>query len=181
MAIDDAKGLPAGSSRKLQRSLQRLRSQAAEISSDMQALAHQLHSPKLQMLGVVTAMRSFCAELSGQQKVEIQFTHEQVSPHVPPAIALCLFRVLQEALRNAVRHSGIRQFEAHLRGAPDGLWLTVRDSGAGFDPASAASGRGLGLTSMTERLKLVGGTLDIASQPAQGTTLVARVPLPAQN
>jgi PAS domain S-box-containing protein len=179
MALDDARRLPAGSSRnKLQGSLERLRTQAAEISSDMQALAHQLHSPKLQLLGVVTAMRSFCDELSRQQRVEIEFTHEHVPQHVPPVVALCLFRVLQEALRNAVRHSGIRQFEAHLRGSSEGLWLTVRDSGAGFDAASAAAGRGLGLTSMTERLKLVGGTIDIASQSGRGTTLVARVPLP---
>jgi len=154
-----------------------LQNQAAEIASDLQALAYQLHSPRLQLLGVVTAMRSFCTELSSQQHVEIQFAHEDVPKHVPPAVALCLFRVLQEALCNAIRHSGVTRFEAHLRGTSEGLWLTVRDSGVGFDPRSVETARGLGLTSMAERLKLVGGTLDIQSKVAHGTTLVARVPL----
>ena len=129
------------------------------------------------MLGVVTAMRSFCAELSAQQHVEIRFTHEDVPQRVPPTVALCLFRVLQEALCNAIRHSGVQRFDAHLRGTSDGLWLSVRDSGVGFDPRAATIGHGLGLTSMTERLKLVGGTLDIQSRIDHGTTLVARVPL----
>lgn len=177
MALDHAKALPANASRKLRESLHQLQNQAAEIASDLQALAYQLHSPRLQLLGVVTAMRSFCTELSSQQHVEIHFTHEDVPKHVPPAVALCLFRVLQEALCNAIRHSGVTRFEAHLRGSSEGLWLTVRDSGVGFDPRSAKTGRGLGLTSMTERLKLVGGTLDIQSKVTQGTTLVARVPL----
>jgi len=178
MALDHhVKALPSSASQKLRQGLHQLQTQAAEIASDLQALAYQLHSPRLQLLGVVTAMRSFCTELSSQQRVEIAFTHEDVPKHVPPAVALCLFRVLQEALCNAMRHSGVRRFEAHLRRTSDGLWLTVRDAGIGFDPRSAQTGRGLGLTSMTERLKLVGGTLEIQSKAAQGTTLVARVPL----
>jgi PAS domain S-box-containing protein len=178
MALDHhAKALPPSASRKLREGLQQLQTQASEIASDLQALAYQLHSPRLQLLGIVTAMRSFCAELSSQQHVEIQFTYEDVPQHVPPAVALCLFRVLQEALCNAIRHSGVRRFDAHLRGTLDGLWLSVRDSGVGFDPQVARTGRGLGLTSMTERLKLVGGILDIQSKANQGTTLVARVPL----
>jgi PAS domain S-box-containing protein len=178
MSLDHlVKALPSVSPRKLCQSLQQLQTQAAEIASDLQGLAYQLHSPRLQLLGVVTAMRSFCAELSAQQHVEIRFTHEDVPQRVPPTVALCLFRVLQEALCNAIRHSGVQRFDAHLRGTSDGLWLSVRDSGVGFDPRAATIGHGLGLTSMTERLKLVGGTLDIQSRIDHGTTLVARVPL----
>jgi PAS domain S-box-containing protein len=158
------------------RHLSSLQTQTAEISESVQSLAHELHSARLQHLGVVVAMNGFCAELSAQKKIEVEFDHADVPPDVPAETALCLFRVLQEALHNAVRHSGVRQFEAQLRGTPDVLQLTVNDKGFGFDPETASDGRGLGLTSMKERLKLVGGELLIESRPRRGTTIVARVP-----
>ena len=156
--------------------LDALRAQAAEISASVRALAHELHSSRLQHLGVVAAMKGFCAELSAQQKVEVDFGSAEIQPGVPAETALCLFRVLQEALHNAVRHSGVRQFDVQLRETPDALQLTVRDKGSGFDPETAIDGGGLGLTSMNERLKLVGGELLIKSRPSRGTTIVARVP-----
>ena len=86
----------------------------------MQALSHELHSSRLQHLGVVAAMKGFCAELSAQQKVEIDFACADVLPGVPAETALCLFRVLQEALHNAVPSTAeYRQFDVQLRGAPD--------------------------------------------------------------
>ena len=157
--------------------LDSLQTQTAEISGSVQAIAHELHSSRLQHLGVVAAMRGFCAELSTQHKVEVDFGYADVLPGLPAETSLCLFRVLQEALHNAVRHSGVRQFEVQLRGTADALQLTVRDTGLGFDPDNAIDGRGLGLTSMNERLKLVGGELLIKSRPNRGTTIVARVPL----
>jgi len=157
--------------------LDSLQTQSAEISGSVQAIAHELHSSRLQHLGVVAAMKGFCAELSTQQKVVVDFGYADVLPGLPAETSLCLFRVLQEALHNAVRHSGVRQFEVQLRGAADALQLTVRDKGLGFDPDHAIDGRGLGLTSMKERLKLVGGELLIKSGSGRGTTIVARVPL----
>ena len=154
-----------------------LRRQTGEIAADVQALAHELHSSKVQLLGVVAAMRGFCSEISDRQKVEVDFSHQSVPAPVPPDIALCLFRVLQEALRNAVRHSAARRFTVNVLGTPDGLCLTVRDEGRGFDAESASPDGGLGLTSMRERLKLVAGELSIESQLGKGTTIVARVPL----
>ena len=156
--------------------LDAVRAQAAEISASVRALAHELHSSPLQHLGIVAAMKGFCAELSAAQKVEVDFDYAEIQPGVPPETALCLFRVLQEALHNAVRHSGVRQFEAQLRETPDALQLTVRDKGLGFASEMAIAGGGLGLTSMKERLKLVGGELLIKSRPSRGTTIVARVP-----
>ena len=156
--------------------LDALREQTADISASVRALAHELHSSRLQHLGVVAAMKGFCAELSAQQKIEVDFGCAEIQPGVPAETALCLFRVLQEALHNAVRHSGVRQFEVQLREEPDALQLTVHDSGSGFDPETAIDGGGLGLTSMRERLKLVGGELLIKSRPSRGTTIVARVP-----
>ncbi len=158
-------------------SIDALHRQTLEIASDVQALSHELHSSKLQVLGVVPAMRGFCSEISDRQKVEVDFTHENVPKTVPPDVALCLFRVLQEALRNAVRHSAARRFTVSLLGTPNALGLTVRDAGRGFDPEAALQDGGLGLTSMRERLKLVAGELSVESRPASGTTIVARVPL----
>ena len=122
-------------------------------------------------------MRGFCREFSEQQKLEIDFqTHDLPSP-LSPDISLCFFRVLQEALHNSAKHSGVRHFEVRLWGTSDEIHLTVRDSGAGFDREAAKESRGLGLISMEERLKLLKGTLSIDSQPKRGTTIHARVPL----
>ena len=148
-----------------------------EIASDTQAMSHQLHSSKLRLLGIVAAAKSFCQELSEQQKVEIDFTHADIPPAVPEEISLCLFRVMQEALHNAVKHSGVQRFEVELRGAPDGIHLTVRDAGLGCDPEGVKNNRGLGLVSMQERVNLVKGTFSIDSRPGRGTTIHARVPL----
>jgi PAS domain S-box-containing protein len=149
----------------------------SEISADIQALSHRLHSPKLEYLGIVTAARSFCKEFSEQHKVEIVFANDDIPHTVPREISLCLFRVLQEALQNAVKHSDVRLFKVELRNASDAVHLTVRDSGSGFDLEEAMKASGIGLISMAERLKLVDGQLSIDSQPNRGTTIHARVPL----
>jgi PAS domain S-box-containing protein len=158
-----------------------LRNTALEISKDIQALAHELHSPKLEYMGLVPAMRGFCRQFEEQRKVEIDFkAHDSLSP-LSPDISLCLFRVLQEALHNSAKHSGIRRFDVQLSGTSDEIHLTVRDSGAGFDREAAKQSQGLGLISMEERLKLLKGTLSIDSHPEWGTTVHARVPLRAAN
>ena len=170
------RGLPASPPTAIYRGIDVLLNRTAEIAADVQALSHELHSSRLQVLGVVAAIAGFCSEIAEQQKVTIDFAHEGVPEHVPPDISLCLFRVLQEALRNAGRHSQVRSFTVKLRGTPDAIDLTVRDAGRGFDLQSAPQRGGLGLTSMRERLKLVGGDLVIESQLAKGTTVIARVP-----
>ncbi len=157
--------------------LDTLQKQTAEIISDLQALSHELHPPRLMLLGVVAAMRGLCREVSEQNGVAIDFRSENVPANVPNDTSLCLFRVLQEALHNAVRHSQIRHIDVHLRGTVDAVSLTVRDEGVGFDVNAASRGTGLGLTSMKERLKLVCGELFIESHPARGTTISARAPV----
>jgi PAS domain S-box-containing protein len=177
--LEQLRELPANSPAAIHRGIDGLLHRTAEIAADVQALSHELHSSRLQVLGVTAAIGGFCTEMAEQHKVTIDFTHEGVPGHVPPDIALCLFRVLQEALRNAGRHSQVRSFAVSLRGTADTIGLTVRDAGRGFDVQSASQLGGLGLTSMRERLKLVGGDLVIESQLEKGTTIVARVPLTA--
>jgi PAS domain S-box-containing protein len=156
--------------------LKELQTLTTEISADIQDISHELHSAKLEHLGIVTAMNGFCKELSGQQKVNIIFKHENIPSSLPQEVSLCLFRVLQEALHNAVKYSGVRDFKVMLRGVANKIHLTIHDSGVGFDPEIAMRGQGLGLTSMQERLKLVNGEISIESHPQRGTTIHASVP-----
>ncbi|HEY7403364.1 MAG TPA: PAS domain S-box protein [Candidatus Angelobacter sp.] len=166
-------GLPA---EVLQR-LDELRNDAMEMGTDLQSLSHELHSSKLEYLGIAAVTQGFCREFAEKQKVEIDCKTRDLPVPLPPPVALCLFRILQEALHNSLKHSGVRHFEVRLWGAQDGAHLTVKDAGAGFDREEARAGRGLGLISMEERLKLLDGTLLIESQPNRGTTIHARVPL----
>jgi PAS domain S-box-containing protein len=158
-----------------------IRERLLDLSEDIQALSHRLHSSKLEYLGIVAAARSFCSELSDKQRVEIDFNHRNIPDIVPQEISLCLFRVLQEALQNAVKYSGDPQFEVELDGTAGEIQLTVRDHGVGFDPNDAASRTGLGLISMRERLHLVGGELFIDSQRGSGTAIRAWVPFSSTN
>ena len=166
----------ADSASELQPSIAALSRETGDIARDVQALSHELHSYKLQLLGVVPAIGDLCSEVSARHNVEVDFTHQDVPGTVQPDIALCLFRVLQEALQNAVHHSAAARFAVSLESTPKVLTLTVRDGGCGFNPESVPQDRGLGLTSMRERLKLVSGELVIDSKPDSGTTVVARVP-----
>jgi signal transduction histidine kinase len=148
-----------------------------EILADVKTLAHELYSPRLEYLDIAAVMRSFCKEYAERERVEIDFSSGDLPSPVPPDISLCLFRILQEALHNAVKHSRVRQFEVKLLGTKDTIHLTVCDSGVGFDPEVAQKSSGLGLDSMRERLKLVKGIFSIESQPQRGTRIRAEVPL----
>jgi PAS domain S-box-containing protein len=147
------------------------------LATDIQALSHGLHSSKLEYMGLVSAAAGFSRELSGRQGIEIGFHSESIPKDLPREISLCLFRILQEALQNAIKHSGSKHFQVSLSGESSGVELKVSDSGIGFDPEDAAKGNGLGLISIRERLKLVNGKLFIDSQSQRGTTILARVPL----
>jgi PAS domain S-box-containing protein len=153
-----------------------LEKRTSEIAADIQTLSHGLHSSRLQYLGITSAIRGFCREFGEEQKVVIEFKIHDLPILLSPEISLCFFRVLQEALHNAAKHSGVQYFEVELWGTPDEIHLTGSDSGAGFDINAAKASRGLGLISMEERLRLLKGTLSIESQLQRGTTIHARVP-----
>jgi signal transduction histidine kinase len=156
--------------------VQDLRKGMAELSSDVQALSHDLHASKLEYLGVIAGMRSWCAEFTGRHKMEIDFKSD-VPGDLPLDVGLPLFRVLQEALHNALKHSGVRRVKVRLHKDSNEIHLTISDLGKGFEVEPALRGRGLGLTSMWERVRLVNGTFSIQSKPMCGTTIHVRVPL----
>jgi PAS domain S-box-containing protein len=172
--------IPASETSTRQR-VEQVNEEVADLGRDVQSLSHRLHSSKLEYLGLAVAARGFCKEFSERHNVEIEFHTGDIPRNLPSEISLSLFRVLQEALQNAAKYSGTQQFEATLESTPSEIQLTVHDSGVGFDAYSTTSGHGLGLVSMTERLKLVGGQLFIDSKPHCGTTICARVPLVESN
>jgi len=159
--------------------VQELSRRTKEISSDIQSLSHELHSSALEFLGLETGMRSWCKEFSERHKLEITFQSDGVQ-QPPHEISLCLFRVLQEALQNAAKHSGAKRIDVQLAGNLGEIRLIVCDLGTGFDFKAPERSRGLGLTSMQERVRLVGGTIAIDSKPQAGTTIDVRVPFDAQ-
>ena len=158
------------------KNLEEIRKHCSEIAGDVQSLSHELHSSKLDYLGVVAAIRGFCSEFSTQHKVSIAFTDSNVPGHLSKDVSLCLFRVTQEALHNAVKYSGTNQFTVRISGSADEVQLEVRDAGTGFDVAEAKKSRGLGLVSMQERVHLVHGSLSVESQTGMGTRILAFVP-----
>ena len=161
-------------------SLQQLLEKTNALSHDVQALSHELHSSRLEYLGVVSGMKSLCREFSERQKMDVDFRSD-VSSSLSFEIGLSLFRVLQEALNNAVKHSGVKRVEVQVVEQSNEVHLLVRDSGNGFDVEAARQGSGLGLTSMQERVRLVNGTIAFESKPMAGTTIHVRVPFKSEH
>ena len=157
--------------------LQSILDLAEEFSSELHNLSHQLHPTRLDTLGLAAALEGLCREFSAQHHLRVQFVHQCAEGPVPKDVSLCLFRITQEALRNVVRHSGASQADVELIHCRDQIDLNISDAGAGFEPAFAARDKGLGLISMRERLRLVGGHLSIDSKASHGTRIQVRIPL----
>jgi PAS domain S-box-containing protein len=169
----------SSSETKTSRGIEEACTQVSDLEKDIQALSHRLHSSGLEYLGLEAAVTGFCRELSEQQNLSIHVRFDGVPQTLPDDVSLCLFRVLQEAVHNAIKYSGVRDFEVSVTSGANAIELSVHDSGMGFDPEIARDRHGLGLTSMRERLRLVNGRLSIESKPHHGTTILARVPLNA--
>ncbi len=175
--IQQLKKNPANQTDDLQLRIDAAWKQTLEILTDVKASAHELYSPRLEYLSMAAVMHSFCEEFGKRKHVEIDFKNYGLPSLVLPEVSICLFRVLQEALHNGVKHSGTQKFEVQLWDASEEIRLTVSDSGAGFDVEAARRGGGLGLTRIEQRVKLVKGTFLIDSQPERGTTIQVSVPL----
>ena len=149
---------------------------ATEIASSIHNLSHRLRPSLLDLLGPVASIERLCREISDRHNVEIKFVHHGIPEHIPKDVTLCLYRITQEALRNVVKHSGAAQAEVELMGHDDRIELRVSDSGVGFIPEPANPSSGLGLISMQERLRLVGGQLSVQSEPSHGTRIHVLIP-----
>jgi PAS domain S-box-containing protein len=178
MELEQANRGSNGSGRSAK--IDEIRGHCAEIAGDVQALSHKLHSSKLEYLGLAAAVRSFCREFAQQNDVSVPYAEENAPGFLPRDISLSLFRITQEALHNALKHSGVRRFSVSLRGLANEIQLEVSDLGEGFDVETAMLDRGLGLVSMQERAHLVHGSFTIESAMNSGTKILVCVPLDAR-
>jgi signal transduction histidine kinase len=148
--------------------LEEIRLHCSEIAEDVQLLSHELHSAQLDYLGISAAIRSFCREFDEQQEVSVEFTALNVPNSISRDSSLCLFRVTQEALHNAMKHSGADRFSVELSGVGNEVRLEVKDAGIGFDVKDAKRIGGMGLVSMQERVRAGDGRFSIESKPWSG-------------
>jgi signal transduction histidine kinase len=157
--------------------LHAMRKQLVSLSEDVHALSRQLHPSILDDLGLVEALRSECASFSRREEIAVDYRPEKLPANLPRDIAICVYRVAQEALRNVARHAGATEVSVTLAVAESELVLRIQDQGAGFDMQSPRSQPGIGLASMAERVRLVDGEFSVTSAPARGTTIEVSVPL----
>jgi PAS domain S-box-containing protein len=151
-------------------------SEISEMGADLHSLSHRLHSSTLESLGLVAGAKAFCREFAEQQEIQVDFANANVPRDVSGDVALCLFRIVQEGLRNIKRHSGTDRAEVRLECSGEKLHLSVVDRGRGFDVNSRSPRSGIGIRSMEERLRSLGGQLEVTSQPMEGTRIDAWLP-----
>jgi signal transduction histidine kinase len=149
----------------------------SELSTDLHTLSHRLHSSTLESLGLVPAVAALCKEFTTNQGVRVDFTSTEIPRSLNPDTALCVFRIVQEGLRNLKKHSGAEEAKVDLKMTGERLEITVRDEGYGFDLQGLRKNEGLGIRSMEERARSLGGKFEIRSESGQGTTLKACLPL----
>jgi PAS domain S-box-containing protein len=171
------RSLPEGLAEGRQK-VQALWTKTHVLSTEIQHLSHQLHSAKLQHLGITVALRGLCAEFSEQYKIATDFQFRQVPANLDSNISLSLFRVAQESLHNVAKHSRAKKVRLELVGAGEKIVLRISDDGVGFDSDAPGNQTGIGIVSMSERIRLVGGTLSVCSRPSRGTQVQAAIPLP---
>jgi len=155
----------------------KLQKQMHEISADIHRLSYQLHPSKLDHLGLAAAVKSLCIELSESRNLRVDLKQTGFPATLPKDVTLCAFRIVQEALGNCVKHSGAQTVQVVLEKTDGAIRLSVSDNGCGFDMESDAMKRGLGFISMSERLHLVGGEIQILSRPLRGTCIKVSIPL----
>jgi signal transduction histidine kinase len=147
------------------------------LSEDVHALSRQLHPAILDDLGLVEALRSECASLSHREGIAVVYRPQEVPTTLPKDVALCVYRIAQEALRNLAKHAAVNEAWVTLDATGPELVLRVQDRGVGFDPAGGHLQPGLGLSSMEERARLIQAKLSVTSAPGRGTTVEVCVPL----
>jgi signal transduction histidine kinase len=141
------------------------------IITDVHNLSYQLHSRRLEMLGLEVALEDLCQQLAKKHGVMVELIADKVEGALDEDLSLCFFRVAQEALNNSLKYSGSTRVEVRLTAIDGTLRMTVKDYGVGFDPSAPASG--LGLATMRERMRLVEGKLKVHSKLGAGTELTA--------
>jgi len=181
LELENASEALPDSSQATKRQLHKLLDSASELGADLHTVSRRLHPSTLESLGLVPGLKALCDEFTSRQGIEIVFSSKNIPRAVPPNVALCLFRVAQEGLQNLRKYSGASQGKVDLRKAGDRVFLSVSDNGRGFDAKEMRNRLGLGIRSMGERARLVGGKFEIQSEPGKGTRIDVCVPLQPEN
>jgi signal transduction histidine kinase len=178
LGLENASEALPDSPRVAQQQLQELINSAGELGADIHTVSHRLHSATLESLGLVPGVSSLCKEFTDRYGIEIDFSADNIPRIVDPDVALCLFRIVQEALQNLKKHSGAARAEVRLIRRADRISVSVYDPGKGFDMNDMRAQEGLGIHSMEERARLLSGYFKIHSEPGRGTRVEAAIPLP---
>jgi signal transduction histidine kinase len=179
LGLENASEALPDSPRTAKQQLQGLINSASELGADIHTVSHRLHSATLESLGLTPGVSSLCREFTDRHGIDIDFSAENVPRIVDPDVALCLFRIVQEALQNLRKHSGAAKAEVKLIRRADKIFVSVSDQGKGFDISDAKANQGLGVHSMGERARLLRGNFKIYSKPGTGTRVEAAIPLPS--
>jgi signal transduction histidine kinase len=169
--------LQNGGNGTVQEEIGRLQQRTIDLADVIRNLSHELHPGVLQHVGLAAALNGHCAEVGKQYPIEVTFSAVDVRDGIPQEVALCLYRVAQEALRNIAVHAAAHKAQVTLRSSEQGVELVIADDGQGFDLAEAREVGGLGLISLDERVRLIGGSLAISTEPQHGTEVRVQVPL----
>jgi PAS domain S-box-containing protein len=169
--------LPAAA-QSLSEDLFDLQSRTSQLAHDIRELSHEIHPATLEHAGLVPALTSYAAELKQLEGIDLQLQLPDAFDAIPQDVAICIYRVAQESIRNVLRHSGMRSAQVTLHRAQDQVTLVVRDEGRGFDASRPRDQKGLGLISIEERVRLLNGIVEVESQQGRGTTLQVCIPLP---
>jgi signal transduction histidine kinase len=148
-----------------------------EINSDLHALSHRLYSPRLHVLGLAHSISLLCTDVSKQHGIQINFSRFDVPESIPSEAILCLFRIAQEGLLNVTKHSRASTAEVRLNGSAEVISLTLSDNGVGFDSSGTSLTDGIGIRSMRERARMVGGAFEVSSRAMHGTQITVTIPL----
>lgn len=178
LGLENASEALSDSSEAAKRQLHELYDSASELGADLHTVSHRLHPSALESLGLAPGVDVLCKEFTARQGIQVDFSSENIPRVVSPSVALCLFRIVQEGLQNLKKHSGASQAQVSLRKDGDRLLLSVCDEGSGFDTKEMRNKVGLGIPSMGERVRLLGGHFEIQSEPGKGTRIKVCVPLP---
>jgi PAS domain S-box-containing protein len=177
LSIDAARILRAATDPGFVGTLKEMGEDLVRLSEDVHAIAYRLHPSVLEDLGLSEALASECARFARRENIPCEIKKHDLPAVIARPIALGLFRVGQEALRNIGRHARAKSVEVTLRGTEKGVQLAVNDNGVGFDTSTRRAKPSMGLASMRERISYLGGELDIESRPGHGTTIVAWAPI----
>ena len=162
---------------ELDHALRLLQERTVALTEQVRHFSHDLHPGLLDHVGLVAALRTHCIQVAEQQRLDLTFSADDDLGPIPRDVAVCLYRIVQEGLRNIVSHAHTPDARVTVTRSPDGLELTIADRGRGFEPVAMLPRNGLGLLSIQERARLIGGTLTVTSAHGRGTKLHVRIPI----